>query len=158
VTLDRNSLDVRSAIGLLEQSPAIRAVFDRVDSGNKHEFCFETPAYSLSNRNRAMADLSNALVRAGIWSVLTSTGYRHYLGPVPQRYRLPQLASVYATMFYLGSVTRYRPYDYETILGGRYAWLVEEFLATQPTQFLYLLASQLTGVEVVQPLASRVIG
>jgi len=128
-----------------------------VDSRNKDEFCFETQAYSLSNRNRPVADLSNALVRAGVWSVLTSTGYRYYLGAVPQRYRLPQLASVYATMFYLGSVTRYRPYDYETILGGRYAWLVEEFLATQPTQFLYLLASQLTGVEVVQPLASRVI-
>ena len=103
-----------------------------------------------------MTDLSKALARAGIWSVLTANGYRHYLGAVPQRYRLPQLATIYAVMFYLGSVTRYRPYDYETILGGRYAWLVEEFLATQPTQFLYLLASHLTGVDVVQPMASRV--
>ena len=57
-------------------------------------------------------------------------------------------------MFFLGSVTRYRPYDYDTILGGRYAWLVEEFIATQPTQFLYLLASTLAGVEVVRPLAA----
>jgi hypothetical protein len=155
VALDRESLDSRSAIGLLEQTPAIRVGLMRVDRGIKDEFCFETAGYSLSNRHKAMADISKALGRAGVWSVLTPSGYRHYLGAIPQRYRLPQLASIYATMFYLGSVTRYRQYDYETILGGRYAWLVEEFLATEPTQFLYLLASQLTGVEVVQPMASR---
>jgi len=156
VSLDRSSLDTRSAIGLLEQTPTLRSILNRVDRGNTDEFCFETAGHSLSDRNRAMADLSRSLTRAGVWSVLTPAGYRHYLGAVPQRYRLPQLASVYATMFYLGSMTRYRPYDYGIILGGRYAWLVEEFLATQPTQFLYLLASQLTGVEVVQPMASRV--
>ncbi len=33
-------------------------------------------------------------------------------------------------------------------------WVVEEFLATEPTQFIYTLASWLAGVEVVRPFAA----
>ncbi len=54
-------------------------------------------------------------------------------------------------MFYLGSITRYKPYDFDKIITQRYSWLIGEFLSTQPMQFLYALASHLDGVEVVRP-------
>jgi hypothetical protein len=57
-------------------------------------------------------------------------------------------------MFYLGSLTRYKPYDFDKIVTHEYAWLVGEFLNTQPIQFLYGLASTLDGIEVVQPYAA----
>jgi len=154
LSLDASALDVRQAVKMLVQVPAVQQVFSRVDTGNAREISFETAIETSKSHDVAMAKLAQTLARGGIWSLLTEQGYRHYKGAIPARYRLPQLASIYAVMFFLGSVTRYRPYDYDTILGGRYAWLVEEYLATQPTQFLYLLASTLAGAEVVRPLAA----
>jgi hypothetical protein len=92
--------------------------------------------------------------RLGVWGLLTRHGYRYYFGTFRRTERLPQLCSMYAAMFYLGSITRYKPYDFDRIITGRHAWLVSEFLATQPEQFLYLLASTLAGVEVVRPLTT----
>ncbi len=154
LSMDATALDVRQAAALLVQVPAVRSAFTRVDSGTRHSITFETAVDTSKTADMRMATLSQVLRRGGIWSLLTNQGYRHYMGAIPVRYRLPQLASIYAAMFFLGSVTRYRPYDYDTILGGRYAWLVEEFLAMQPTQFLYLLASTPAGVDVVKPLAA----
>lgn len=153
--LEANSQDVRSAAALLERIPRFRSRLARVSATSKSELWFETKAVRGNRRDAALAKVALVLREAGLWSILTPDGYRHYFGAIPDRYRLPQLASIYAVMFYLGSVTRYRPYDYDTILGGRYAWLIEEFLATQPTQFLYLTASVLAGVDVVMPMGGR---
>ena len=57
-------------------------------------------------------------------------------------------------MFYLGSITRYRPYDFDRYLAGRSGHLLSEFLATQPNQFIYLLASELAGNQVVVPFSA----
>jgi hypothetical protein len=43
---------------------------------------------------------------------------------------------------------------FDKIVAGAYSWLVADFLATQPTQFTYTLASYLAGVDVVRPFAS----
>ena len=67
---------------------------------------------------------------------------------------LPPLAAVYAALFYLGSITRYKPDVFDKIIAGGYSWVVGELLATQPLQFLYHLASELAGVDVVLPYAS----
>jgi hypothetical protein len=154
LTMDATALDARHTTSLLVQIPAVRKAFTQVSSGDDKATTFETTINTSKSPDVKIAKLVRELGRGGIWSLLTNQGYRHYMGAVPARYRLPQLASIYAAMFFLGSVTRYRPYDYDTILGGRYAWLVEEFLAMQPTQFLYLLASTLAGVDVVRPLAA----
>lgn len=106
------------------------------------------------NTDTALGYLSYFTQRVGLWALLTRQGYRYYFGAFRKAERLPQLCSMFATMFYLGSITRYKPYDFDRIISGRHAWLVNEFLATQPEQFLYVLASTLAGVEVVRPLAS----
>ncbi len=65
--------------------------------------------------------------------------------------RLPQLASIYAITYYLGSITRYRPHHFSTIVDGRFGARVEEFISGQPTQFLYLLASEFAEQDVARP-------
>jgi hypothetical protein len=64
---------------------------------------------------------------------------------------LPQLLSVYALMYYLGSITRYRPQHFDAILTSSYGSQIEEFIAGQPTQFIYLMASEFALREVTQP-------
>ncbi len=39
-------------------------------------------------------------------------------------------------------------------ISGGYSWIVEEFIATAPVQFLYILASQLAETVVVRPYAA----
>jgi hypothetical protein len=43
---------------------------------------------------------------------------------------------------------------FDKILSGGYAWVVGELLATYPLQFVYGLASELAGVDVVRPYAT----
>jgi hypothetical protein len=62
----------------------------------------------------------------------------------------PQLLSVYALMFYFGSVTRYRPNLFRSILNDKHGAQVEEFLSNQTSQFLYLLASEFQEQEAAQ--------
>jgi hypothetical protein len=86
--------------------------------------------------------------------ILTATGYRLYLADFAAGQRIPQLCAAYAVMFYLGSVTRYKPYDYERIVTGGYSWIVSEFFATQPLQVLYNFASDVAGCAVTRPYAA----
>jgi len=105
LTMDATALDVRHATSLLLQIPGARNSFTRVDSGNRQQITFETTVDTSKTPDMKMAKLSKVLGRGGIWSLLTNQGYRHYIGAIPARYRLPQLASIYAVMFFLGSVT-----------------------------------------------------
>jgi hypothetical protein len=57
------------------------------------------------------------------------------------------------SMFYFGSVARYRPLDLEKMREGKFGWVIEEMLVTQPEQFLYLAASELLEREVLKPWA-----
>jgi len=47
-----------------------------------------------------------------------------------------QLLSIYATMFYLGSLVRYRPDYLEKLLDSRDAWIIERFTYSAPSTFL----------------------
>lgn len=151
LTVDGDLPESRTVVQTWDQTLSKTPGLTRVRTALTNAFSFETPAISATRgRDQTIARLAEVL-RSHVWAALEPNGYAYYLGSVPQRDRLPQLASIYAIMFFLGSVTRYRPYDYDTIVGGRYAWLVEEFVATQPYQFLYLLASTLAGSEVSNP-------
>ena len=57
---------------------------------------------------------------------------------------------IYAIMFFLGSVTRYNPYFFDTLMDAKEQWLISEFLNTQPKQFLYYMASAVVGKPVYQ--------
>ena len=90
-----------------------------------------------------------------LWaSALSAPPYRKnylYLCPTAEKQdMLPQLASIYVAFFYLGSVTRYRPHKFETILTGTHGSHLQEVILNLPQQFLYLIASEFLGREVAK--------
>lgn len=91
-------------------------------------------------------------IRASLWSVVTTTGsHRKYYLNSDNRlgnHRLPQWSSVYVLFFYLSDLTRYRPVQFDRLIQGRYGPQVESFLAECPSQFLFLMASELLQREV----------
>lgn len=154
VVLDGRDHDVTRTLRRISSRRLFRKTFTRV-AAPVGKVWLETQKQPGQRRvvDTAIAAIAEQVRECGVWSLLTRDGYRYYFGDFFGRERLPQLASVYAAMFYLGSITRYKPYDFDRIVGGRYSWLVNEFLATQPRQFLYQLASTLAGTDVVIPYA-----
>ncbi|WP_409373177.1 YaaC family protein [Pantoea sp. ACRSB] len=64
-----------------------------------------------------------------------------------------QESIIYMMMFYLGSITRYRPHLFDSLFSNKEQWLVSEFLKTQPKQYLYLLTAQILGQQVTKAYA-----
>lgn len=93
-------------------------------------------------------------VRRHIRQTITSSeGFRRfylYLSP-PNEVRLPQWASTYALLFWLGSLTRYQPVELLDALAGPYGPFFEEFIETQPAQLLYTFASEARAQDVSKP-------
>ena len=93
-----------------------------------------------------------AAPRPVLWSAVTSVyPHRKYypnvdsgLGPR----RLPQGASMYILFFYFSDLTRYRPLHFDRFLESKYGPQVESILDESPSQFLYLMASELLEREV----------
>jgi hypothetical protein len=52
--------------------------------------------------------------------------------------------------YYLGSVVRYRPHLFAAMTEGTYGAFIAEFIAAQPEQLLYLLASEIRQREVAR--------
>lgn len=90
---------------------------------------------------------------SGVVAILTPAGYRYYVSDFEPRLRVPPLLAAYMAVFYFGFVARYRPLDLEKLRKGKFAWVIEELLATQGEQFAYLAASELLEREVIKPLA-----
>ena len=61
------------------------------------------------------------------------------------------MVSIYLLMFFLGSVTRYSPGDFEDFLDSKYGPFFDTFISESPMQFLYLMASDILGREVSKP-------
>jgi hypothetical protein len=94
--------------------------------------------------------------RNKIWeTVKTASPYRkpyiYCCPPSEQAARLPQMLSIYLLMFFLSSVTRYSPGDFDDLLDSRYGPFFDTFVSESPMQFLYLMASDLLGREVSKP-------
>lgn len=147
--------DVSESLPVLRSRQTFASILKQVESDKDGELWFETTPVKGKRRgvDTAIADLARQLRRIGVGPILTSQGLRFYFVNVPPRDFVPYLAAVYGVAFYLGSVTRYKPDVFDKIVAGKYSWVIAEFLATQPTQFLYALASELAGVDVVRPYA-----
>jgi YaaC-like Protein len=90
-----------------------------------------------------------------LWcAVLLHPPYRkYYLYVSPPEERgavLPQLLSMYAVVFFLGSITRYRPHHFDRLLDSHYGAHLLGALNEVPLQFIYLLASEMLGREVTK--------
>lgn len=120
--------------------------------------CFEQIQPAMYPANHP-ADVLNDLV-AGIkprlWAtVATASPYRRYYAYLcPKNERdslLPQILSIYALTYYLGSVTRYRPQEFEYLLSGKFGPRVQDFVVGQPLQFLYLMVSEIAQHDITKP-------
>jgi hypothetical protein len=95
-------------------------------------------------------------LRAPLWRIVTSNpgqSYRkYYLHLTPAgASRLPQLLALWALLFHYGSMVRYQPHVFAAMTRDRYGAFIREFVAAQPEQMLYLLASEMCEREVAKP-------
>jgi hypothetical protein len=78
--------------------------------------------------------------------------YRKYyiFLPTSAQTMLNQLLTIYLATFYFGSITRYKPEQFDLILKSAIGPFVLEFFSNQPSQFLYLMASEFMEQEVAR--------
>lgn len=103
----------------------------------------------------------------GIWHYNTNDENRMYVSPMAFSIRpgeslftlnprtgandfihLSSGSIIYYIMFFLGSITRYHPYIFESILTDKDIWMIGEFLKTQPIQFMNILLSKLLSTPI----------
>ncbi|MFQ2239230.1 YaaC family protein [Aeromonas dhakensis] len=128
------------------------------DSDGRALICFQQVAPVVCPNTKYANSLQQLFdsLRPFLWvTVATIPPYRRhyaYLRPANEvAHTLPQLLSVYALSYYLGSITRYRPHHLPTITDSAYGPRVQDFITGQPQQFLYLLASEFARREIAKP-------
>ena len=130
---------------------------DKGDSGERL-VCLEQTATAVYP-DRHPADVLEQLVanvRPRLWATIATVPpyrrYYAYLCPANEQANvLPQILTIYALTYYLGSITRYRPQDFEGILAGRFGPRVHDFITGQALQFLYLMTSEIARREITKP-------
>jgi hypothetical protein len=125
--------------------------------GSRELICFQqtnTTRYT----HRPSDEVLNLVTatRHRLWVTVASVRpyrrYYLYLAPAAESAAvLPQLLSIYAITFYLGSITRYRPHHFDRIIDGPFGPRIEEFISGQPLQFIYLMASEFAQQEITKP-------
>ncbi len=156
VILRKDDGDVAATLPALKGRRGFRRHFQQAFTEQSDEIWLETPVVPGQRRgvDGAVRKVAEHFRETGISTVLTGEGYRFYFCNITPRHRLPQLAATYAAFFYLGSISRYKPDAFESLLSGGFSWVVHELIATGPVQFVYTLASELAGVDVVRPYAA----
>lgn len=102
-----------------------------------------TPSPTVAERH----NLSKKMRDLGLWGYTDGEEYKLYISPIAQKMSSPSI--IYHAMFFFGSITRYHPDLFDTIITAKDYWLVSEFLKTQPQQFLYYMVSHINGAEVL---------
>lgn len=130
--------------------------WQQVHQVDQHLLCFEQK-HTIFYSGRAADKIVDLIdtVKPLLWRTAINTDpyrkYYIYLAPDSERdFVLPQLLSIYAVLYYLGSITRYRPHQFDKILQGEHGPFIEAFLNDQPTQFLFLMASEFARREVTK--------
>jgi len=62
-----------------------------------------------------------------------------------------QLVLMYAAMHRLSELSRYDPISLAKHFNVNHNWLLSEFIRTSPAQFVYGMASEITGLEFIRP-------
>lgn len=114
------------------------------------EYFWTMDSYVKTTQSPTIAEwhsLSKKTRNQGLWSYTDGVSYKLYISPIAQKMSSP--AIIYHAMFFFGSITRYHPDLFDSILSAKDYWLVSEFLKTQPQQFLYYIVSYINGAEVL---------
>lgn len=98
--------------------------------------------------------MSDRIRQKRIWSYMDGSDYRLYVSCTPKE-KISSISVIYDIMFFLGSVTRYHPYFFDSLMDEKEQWLISEFLTTQPQQFLYYIISSIVCKPI---LRSRTVG
>ncbi|MDH1801389.1 hypothetical protein HXZ77_02805 [Acinetobacter johnsonii] len=109
-------------------------------------------SYTRENTNTIYQNILKEYCKFDITPILTNTGYRYYVDL--KAADLPHLSYTLLSMFYLGTVARYRPSEANELLQGTLRPVVSEFVNISPNQFLYQLCSILLEKECVMPFSS----
>lgn len=136
--------------------PFTEVATSKTTSEGKRLICFESASFNYAGYPIDHLQEAVAIIRPFIWStVATVAPYRRYylyLCPAQEvATRLPQLLSIYALSYYLGSITRYRPHHYPKMVDGPYGPRIQDFITGQPMQFLYLMASEFAQQDITRP-------
>ena len=92
------------------------------------------------------------LARRTLYRSLTvAEPFRNYYVYVPPKKFLKhhQMASRYILLYFLGSVTRYHPADFESYMTSEFGPFLSEFLGSEPNQMLFEMACLFAKREVV---------
>lgn len=153
---DLSRLNVSHARLLAESG--LGAAFREVQSDVPGLICLEQTTTQPCPNNYPADHLHHVVetVRPNLWTTVSSIPpYRRYYvylcPPSELPHRLPQLLSMYAVTFYLGSITRYRPHHFDALLKGAFGPRVRDFVTGQPLQFLYMIASEMARRDVAKP-------
>lgn len=143
----------------VRQSGGLATDFHEVAGGNVPVDCVAFEQLSPVNYGQRPNDHLDGLVdgiRDRLWRIVSADpeqGYRRYylhLSDDPGA-RLPQLSSIWLLLFHYGSLVRYQPHVYAAMTRGKFGAFIQEFVAAQPEQMLYLLASEICQREVAKP-------
>lgn len=119
-------------------------------SKSEDKYCLKAVSYVKTTPSPTIAEwhtLSKTMRNQGLWSYTDGVGYKLYISPIAVKMSSP--AIIYHIMFFFGSITRYHPDLFDSIMTAKEYWLVSEFLKTQPQQFLYYMVSYINGAEVL---------
>ena len=112
-------------------------------------YIWNVNSYVRTTANPTVAErhnLSKKMRDLGLWSYTDGDSYELYISPIATKMSSPSI--IYHAMFFFGSITRYHPDLFDSILTAKEYWMVSEFLKTQPKQFLYYMLSYINGTEV----------
>ncbi|MDN4626582.1 YaaC family protein [Erwinia sp. PsM31] len=130
------------------------ATYPGLKDGHYYYICSITMRYSKDPTQSEYYNLSKEIRKDGVWYYIGSDGYTIYISKcMDPSFRYSQESIIYMMMFYLGSITRYRPHLFDSLFSNKEQWLVSEFLKTQPKQYLYLLTAQILGQQVTKAYA-----
>lgn len=99
--------------------------------------------------------LSQKLKEKGFWYFTDGEKYKTYISTNPIHISTESI--IYCLMFFFGSITRYHPYMFDSLLTEQQMWLISEFLKTQPKQFLNAVTSRTIESFVLKPKTANLI-
>lgn len=120
--------------------------------------CFQQVQPAISSTAKLANHLQTLFdgFKQNLWTtVLAVPPYRQYYvylrPPAEASQVVHQLLSIYAIAYYLGSITRYRPHHFPLITDSAFGPMVQDYIASTPLQFLYLMASEFARRDIARP-------
>lgn len=99
--------------------------------------------------------LAIELKKKGIWYFTDGDKYKTFISTAPLHISTESI--IYCLMFFFGSITRYHPYLFDSLLTEQQMWLISEFLNTQPKQFLHAVTSRTIESAILKPNTANLI-